>query len=69
MESRVRMMIVDNLFSDISERIGRLTNQGVFTLEEGVKIINLISDKETEWMKNNFSEAEIDAFMRESSII
>ena len=68
MEARVRMMIVDNLFADISERIGRLTNQGVFTLEEGVKIINLISDKESEWMKNNFSEAEVDAFMRESSI-
>ena len=64
MDAQARMKIVDNLFSDISTKIGRLTNQGVFTVEEGMKIIKAISDKETEWMKNNFTDMEIYEFMR-----
>lgn len=64
MDAQTRMKIVDDLFSDISERIGRLTNQGVFTFEEGSKIIRAISDKETEWMQSKFSDMEIYEFMR-----
>lgn len=61
------MEIVDNLFNDISERIGRLVNLGVFTLEEGARIIKTISNKETEWMQNNFSNVEIYEFLRGNS--
>lgn len=68
MDAQARMKIVDSLFSDISERIGRLTNQGVFTIEEGTKIIKSISDKETEWMQNKFSDMEIYEFMRNNDI-
>lgn len=64
MDAQTRMKIVDDLFSDISEKIGRLTNQGVFTFEEGTKIIRAISDKETEWMQSKFSDMEIYEFMR-----
>lgn len=68
MDAQTRMKIVDNLFSDISERIGRLTNQGVFTFEEGAKIIKAISDKETEWMQSKFSDMEIYEFMRNNIV-
>lgn len=68
MYAQTRMKIVDNLFADISEKIGRLTNQGVFTFEEGVKIIKAINDKETEWMKSKFSDMEIYEFMRNNNI-
>lgn len=68
MDAQARMKIVDNLFNDISERIGRLTNQGVFTIEEGTKIIKAISDKETEWMQSKFSDMEIYEFMRNNHI-
>ena len=68
MDANTKMKIVDDLFSDISERIGRLTNQGVFTVEEGMKIIKTISDKETEWMKSKFSDMEIYEFMRNNVI-
>ena len=64
MDAQTRMKMVDDLFSDISEKIGRLTNQGVFTFEEGSKIIRAISDKETEWMQSKFSDMEIYEFMR-----
>lgn len=64
MDAQTRMKIVDDLFSDISEKIGRLTNQGVFTFEEGSKIIRAISDKEFEWMQSKFSDMEIYEFMR-----
>jgi hypothetical protein len=62
------MKIVDEIFSEISERVGRLTNQGVFTVEEGMKIIKSISDKETEWMQSKFSDMEIYEFMRNNPI-
>ena len=68
MDRKTKMKIVDNLFDEISERVGRLTNQGVFTFEEGTKIIKTISDKEYEWMKNNFPDMEIYEFMRNKSI-
>lgn len=64
MDAQTRMKMVDDLFSDISEKIGRLTNQGVFTFEEGSKIIRAISDKEIEWMQSKFSDMEIYEFMR-----
>ena len=68
MDSQTRMKIVDEIFSEISERVGKLTNQGVFTVEEGMKIIKSISDKETEWMKSKFSDMEIYEFMRNNPI-
>ena len=68
MDAQTRMKIVDNLFNDISERIGRLTNQGVFTSEEGTKIIKAISDKELKWMKSKFSDMEIYEFMRNNIV-
>lgn len=68
MDVQTRMKIVDEIFSEISERVGRLTNQGVFTVEEGMKIIKSISDKETEWMKSKFSDMEIYEFMRNNPI-
>lgn len=68
MDAQARMKIVDNLFNDISERIGRLTNQGVFTIEEGTKIIKAIRDKETEWMQSKFSDMEIYEFIRNNNI-
>lgn len=34
MDAQTRMKIVDNLFDDISEKIGRLTNQGVLHLKK-----------------------------------
>ena len=68
MDAQARMKIVDNLFNDISERIGRLTNQGVFTIEEGTKIIKAISDKETEWMQSKFSDMEIYEFIKNNNI-
>ena len=68
MDSQRRMEIVDDLFSDLSQIIGRLTNQGVFTVEEGMKVIKSISDKETEWMKNKFSDEEIYEFMKNHNI-
>lgn len=68
MDAKQEMKIVDDLFNDISERIGRLTNQGVFTFEEGTKIIRAISDKEIEWMQSKFSDMEIYEFMRSRHI-
>ena len=68
MDAQTRMKIVDEIFSEISERVGRLTNQGVFTVEEGMKIIKSISDKETEWMQSKFSDMEIYEFMRNNPI-
>lgn len=68
MDSQTRMKIVDEIFSEISERVGRLTNQGVFTVEEGMKIIKSISDKETEWMQSKFSDMEIYEFMRNNPV-
>lgn len=68
MDAQTRMKIVDEIFSEISERVGKLTNQGVFTVEEGMKIIKSISDKETEWMKSKFSDMEIYEFMRNNPI-
>lgn len=38
MDAQKRMEIVADLFSDLSQIIGRLTNQGVFTVEEGMKV-------------------------------
>lgn len=67
MDAQTRMKIVDDLFSDISEKIGRLTNQGVFTFGEGSKIIKAIIDKETEWMQSKFSDMEIYEFMRNNN--
>ena len=68
MDAQTRMKIVDKIFSEISERVGRLTNQGVFTVEEGMKIIKSISDKETEWMQSKFSDMEIYEFMRNNPV-
>lgn len=68
MDAQTRMKIVDEIFSEISERVGRLTNQGVFTVEEGMKIIKSISDKETEWMQSKFSDMEIYEFMRNNPV-
>ena len=68
MDAQTRMKIVDDLFGDISERVGRLTNQGVFTFEEGTKIIKAISDKETEWMQSKFSDMEIYEFMKNNIV-
>ena len=64
MSAQVKMKIVDNVFNDISTQIGMLTSYGVFTFEEGIKILKSISDKEYEWMQNNFSDMEIQEFMR-----
>lgn len=68
MDSQTRMKIVDEIFSEISERVGKLTNQGVFTVEEGMKIIKSISDKEAKWMQSKFSDMEIYEFMRNNPI-
>lgn len=63
MNSKAKMKIVDDLFDGISTRIGTLTSHGVFTCEEGFKIIQAIADKETKWMQSNFSDTEIYEFM------
>lgn len=63
MTAQERMKRADDLFDEIAEKFGRLTNQGVFTFEEGTKIIRSISDKELEWMQRNFSDMEIYEFM------
>ena len=68
MDAQTRMKIVDDLFSEISQKIGVLTNQGVFTFEEASKIIRAISDKETEWMQSKFSDMEIYEFMRNNPV-
>ena len=69
MNAQERMKIVDEIFSEISERIGALTNLGVFTFEEAGKIIRAISDKETDWMQSKFSDMEIYEFMRNNPIL
>ena len=68
MDAQTRMKIVDDLFSEISQKIGVLTNQGVFTFVEASKIIRAISDKETEWMQSKFSDMEIYEFMRNNPV-
>lgn len=65
MDAKTKMKIVDNLFDEIATNVGRLTNQGVLTFEEGTKIIRAISDKESEWMQSKFSDMEIYEFMRQ----
>ena len=59
-----KMKNVDDLFNDISERLGNLTTQGVFTIEESVKLLKEFSNKEYEWMRKNFSDNEIYEFMK-----
>ena len=64
MNAKAEMKAVDGLLNDISTRVGTLTKLGFFTFEEGMKIIRAISDKESEWMKSNFSDMEIYEFMK-----
>lgn len=64
MDAKARMQIVNDIFADISEKLGRLTTQGVITVKEGVDLINTISKKQYEWMINNFTPDEIDNFIR-----
>lgn len=63
MDAQIKMQIVEELFNEIATAVGALTREGVYTFEEGMKIIRTNSDKQTEWMQNNFSNIDIYQFM------
>lgn len=63
MDAQTKMQIVEELFNGIATTVGALTREGVYTFEEGMKIIKTNSDKQTEWMQNNFSDIDIYQFM------
>ncbi len=70
MDSRQKMKIVNNLTNDISEKLGRLTNQGVFDFSDLSNVFDFIkfmSDKQYEWMEKNFSKEEIEDFIANNS--
>ena len=64
MNAQEKMKIVDNLFNDIADRVGILSGYGVFSFEGGAEIIKAFSDKQMEWMKSKFSDAEINEFIK-----
>lgn len=59
MDAQTQMQIVEELFNRIATAVGALTREGVYTFEEGMRIIKTNSDKQTEWMQNNFSDIEV----------
>ena len=65
MDVKTRIKMVDDLTNDISEKLGQLTRQGALSVSDSVKIIKIISDKQFEWMKNNFTPSEINEFISE----
>lgn len=62
MDAKTRIKMVDDLTNDISEKLGQLTRQGVISLNDSMKIIKIMTDKQCEWMENNFTPSEINEF-------
>ena len=63
MTSIERMKLVDDITCEISEKIGVLSRQGIFTFEEGVDIIKRLNDRHVNWIKTNFSQDEYREFL------
>jgi hypothetical protein len=63
MTSLELMKFVDSITDNLAEEIGVLSKHGLFTFEEGVGLIKMISDKQLVWLKSNFTDEEYREYM------
>lgn len=63
MDAIKQMTEINNITNLIAENLGKLYGYGVITVEDSFEIMKEISEKQYEWMKNNFSFNEINTFM------
>lgn len=63
MDAIKQMTEINNITNLIAENLGKLHGYGVITVEDSFEIMKEISEKQYEWMKNNFSFNEINTFM------
>ena len=63
MDAIKQMTEINNITNLIAENLGKLHGYGVITVEDSFEIMKEISEKQYEWMKNNFSFNEINTFV------
>lgn len=65
MTNKERMDKVDNATGELCKMLGVLAKEGVLSLEDSFVIIKNLNDKHYVWLKKNFSEPEIVAYLKE----
>ena len=58
-----RIKLVDELMDDFALKVGMLTQHGVFTFEEGVEFIRITTEKQSDWIKTNFTQEEYGQYL------
>lgn len=56
------LKFVDDIITDISGKLGKLTGYNVISLEDGISIIRELNEKYSQWMFANFDIADISEF-------
>ena len=60
----VQMRLVDNAVKDIRNKLRTLTEHKVISFKDALEIDNMINGKKDKWMKNKFTSAQINEFIR-----
>lgn len=60
----VQMRLVDNAVKDIRNKLGILMEHKVILFKDALEIDNMINCKKDKWMKNKFTSAQINEFIR-----
>ena len=63
MTAKEQMKFVDETTCGISTRLGALSREGVLSVEDSMKIIMFINDKQTKWIEGKFTSSEIYDFV------
>lgn len=57
------MKIVHDITNVIIDNLRELTKRNAISVEDSVKIINIISDSQYEWMMSNFNPSLVENFV------